>query len=150
MRSRGIKPKDIVTICSHNHLDTVVPLYAAFFLGAIPASLYPTLSLRDTVVLIRQVKPRILFVSEEAVTLIEDALKEIGHEAEVVVFGESDRHAKFSVFLEEKEGEEDFTPEKEIDDMDTAIIFFSSGTTGLPKGICLTHYGLLNHTEYYA
>lgn len=149
MRSRGIKPKDIVTICSHNHLDTVVPLYATFFLGAIPASLDPTLSLRDLIILTKQVKPSIFFVSEEAVKVVENALKEIGYEAEIVVFGESDRYTKFSVFLEAKEGEEEFTPEREVDDMDTAIIFFSSGTTGLPKGICLTHYGLLNHVHFY-
>lgn len=148
MRSRGIKPKDIVSICSHNHLDTVIPLYATLFLGAIPASLDPTLSLIDTTHLIKQVKPKMFFVSEGAVKLIEDALRKANLEAEIVVFGESEKHLKFSNFVEEKEGEGGFRPAEDIDDMDVGVVFFSSGTTGLPKGICLSHFGLLNNIHY--
>lgn len=150
MRARGIKPKDIISICSHNHLDTVVPLYATFFLGAIPASLDPTLSLNDTALLIKQVRPKMVFASEEAVKLVEDALEKAKVEAEIVVFGETAHHLKFMQFLEKKTGEDQFSPEESCDDKDTAVIFFSSGTTGLPKGICLSHYGLLNQTDMYA
>lgn len=148
MRRRGIKPGDIVTVCSHNHLDTVVPLLATFFLGAIPASLDPTLSLADITVLIKQVVPKMFFVSEEAVQLIEEVHQKLGLEAEVVVFGNTEKYVRFERFLEAKEGEGDFRPNEEVDDQETGCIFFSSGTTGLPKGICLTHYGLLNQMDY--
>lgn len=90
-----------------------------------------------------------LFVSEEAVQLIEESLKMANLEADIVVFGDSDRYGKFSVFVEEKEGEAVFQPKGDIDDMDACVVFFSSGTTGLPKGISLTHYGLLNNTSYF-
>lgn len=83
------------------------------------------------------------FVSENASKLIGDALKLAKLEAEVVVFGETEKFSKFSEFVVEKKGERDFKPEENVDEMDTAIIFFSSGTTGLPKGICLTHFAIL-------
>lgn len=150
MRSRGLKPKDIISICSHNHLDTVVPLYAAFFLGVIPASLDPSLSLNDAAFLIKQVEPKMVFASEEAVTLVEGALKRANLEADIVVFGETTQHSRFSEFLENKPEEFQFRPKEDVDDKDTAVIYFSSGTTGMPKGICLSHYGLLNQVDMFA
>lgn len=149
MRKRGIKSNDIVTICSHNHLNTIVPLYASFFLGAIPASIESKLPLTDVILLIKQVKPKIFFVSVETEKLIRRAVKELGLVAEIVVFGDVEGYPRFSSFLERKDGEDEFMPLKEVDDMDTAIILFSSGTTSIPKGICLSHYSILNNFEHY-
>ena len=33
---------------------------------------------------------------------------------------------------------------------DTAVIIYSSGTTGLPKGVVLTHYELVAVSGYHA
>lgn len=66
--------------------------------------------------------------------------------AEIVVFdefGASDKHTKFADFLQFKDEEEEFIPEPVSDIHDTAVIFFSSGTTGYPKGIKTSHYALI-------
>lgn len=46
--------------------------------------------------------------------------------------------------------EEDFQAKPADDVQDTAVIFFSSGTTGLPKGIMVSHYGILTQNSLIA
>lgn len=35
MKANGLLPEDVIVICTHNHLDVVIPLAAALYLGAI-------------------------------------------------------------------------------------------------------------------
>lgn len=70
----------------------------------------------------------------------------LGIDTELVVFdhlGSSGDHTKFSEFLRPSEEEEDFVPEPPASLKDTAVIFFSSGTTGFPKGILISHYAII-------
>ncbi|KAK4872797.1 hypothetical protein RN001_014826 [Aquatica leii] len=141
MINRGIQPKDIISICSINHLNSCVPLIAALFIGAIPACLDPMLSQHDIVHLLKQVAPKMIFTSPESVTLIESALEEVLLDSQIIVFGASNTHLEFTRFIAYKDG--DFAPIELQNNKETAIIFFSSGTTGMPKGIELSHRGLL-------
>lgn len=85
-----------------------------------------------------------IFVVPEAVDLISSALEEASLHADLIVFGETEEHIPFSVFVEEKgEEEENFVPAQVTSNQETAVVFFSSGTTGYPKGICVSHYALV-------
>lgn len=141
MKARGVTKNDIVSICSFNNLDSSIPLFAALFLGVKIANLDPTLSLEDTIHLLLQVSPKMVFVCPEGLKLMEEALREAEIEAEIVLF--DDEKNGFLDFLQEADGENDFEPVQTHDFDETAVILFSSGTTGLPKGICMSHYGLL-------
>lgn len=143
LKGMHINADDIICLCTYNHLDSIVPFIATTFIGAVVSSLDPSLSLADTAHLINLVKPRIIFVVPEAVRLIEDALEATSVKTCIVVFGPSDQHMMFSTFLLKRNREEDFRPAVITDTKNTAIIFFSSGTTGFPKGICVNHYALL-------
>ncbi|KAF2890250.1 hypothetical protein ILUMI_15923, partial [Ignelater luminosus] len=68
--------------------------------------------------------------------------KEAQLETEIVVFGLSTVHSEFADFFAPKENE-NFQPVEVENNKETALILFSSGTTGLPKGICLSHYCIM-------
>ncbi|KAK4877747.1 hypothetical protein RN001_010253 [Aquatica leii] len=144
MRCLGITPNDIVTTCTFNHLNSCVPYLATLFLGAKIANFDPTLSLQDIVRLMRQVMPKLIFVIPEAFDLIKSAVKELNEPVHIVVFGPSDEHTSFCEFLEPSKEESEFKPHETVDLKDTALILFSSGTSGLPKGICINHYGFMH------
>ncbi|KAJ8951647.1 hypothetical protein NQ318_012318 [Aromia moschata] len=146
LKRRNITRDDIVMICSYNHKNSCIPFIASTFLRVPVASLDPTLSLMDTTHLMNEVKPKIIFVVPEALKLIETSLNETGVDAEIVVFGNSDAYAEFSDFLQSDEKEDNFIPESVTSLRETAVIFFSSGTTGLPKGIMTSHYALVCQT----
>uniref|UniRef100_A0A6P7GUK9 4-coumarate--CoA ligase 1-like n=1 Tax=Diabrotica virgifera virgifera TaxID=50390 RepID=A0A6P7GUK9_DIAVI len=121
LKERGITEHDIICSCSHNQKFSVIPFIATQFLGAVICNLDPKLSHIDTVHLLKLIQPKILFVAEESLDFIESCLKKANVTTNIVVF----------------------------DDSTTAVIFCSSGTTGLPKGIRLSHRALIKSASTY-
>lgn len=124
-------------------MDSALPLIAAQYLGVTVATLDPSLSSRDVAYLIKIVSPKMIFVSSAATTLIEKACAETKCEPDIVVFGTTDRHKKFSEFLKRNNEEILFKPVRVADLQQPAFIYFSSGTTGFPKGIQISHHAIL-------
>lgn len=84
-----------------------------------------------------------VFVTPNAIAKISEVLGEINNGTEIVVFGETDKYLSFSTFLVESDEEHDFRPIEIENIHEVGAIFFSSGTTGLPKPTCLSHYSML-------
>lgn len=145
MTDKNIKKDDIVTLCTNNHLNSAVPFIASQFIGARMANLDPSFSYTEMSHLVKQVRPKILFIIPEVEAVIEKIVEELNLDSEIVVFGTSDKHTEYSHFLQPHKDEKQFKPIKIENLMETAIIYFSSGTSGMPKGICLNHYALLTH-----
>lgn len=85
-----------------------------------------------------------IFASPQAEDLIQNVVDEINLESEIVIYGKTIKNTPFDVFLECNETEEStFEPFETKSNKETGVVFFSSGTTGMPKGICTSHYGLM-------
>lgn len=87
--------------------------------------------------------PKIIFCDEELENVIELAVKDAKLSTEIVVFGKTRNNTPYSKYLILREPEESFKVHKVTDIFETAAIHFSSGTTGFPKAVCVTHCGLL-------
>lgn len=146
LRQKGIQPGDVISVCSFNNINLSVALIAGYFVGAKQANTDPRISLTDTIFLLKQVKPKIIFVCPQGLKLIEEASKNLENKPEIITFEKNETYPSFSDFLKESPEEKDFQPIDVKDVNETAAIFFSSGTTGLPKGICLNHKSLLFQT----
>lgn len=142
----GVRKGDIVTGCSDNHLNACIPQLASFFIGAVPCNLDPTLSSFEVQQLIGQVEPKIVFTVPECLNKIKNALDSANLDSKVVVFGDTKDEIPFSDFLDPQEEEPDFKPVFVDNPKETVIIYFSSGTSGFPKGICLNHLYFYNHS----
>lgn len=141
LKKMGIKPGDIVGVCSHNHINNCVPNIAAQMIGAITTNydFYYTHTAFSR--LLQLTQPKILFLSSNAAPNIKKALLDTNFKTKLIIF-ESD--IDFSEFLQPDDEENTFQPYRVTNNKDTAIILYSSGTTGPPKGICIHHFGILS------
>lgn len=144
LQEKNLTKDDIISTCSYNHKNSIIPYIASAFLGIKTAYFDPKVSYLDTVHLLNLIKPKIMFVDMESLPFMERCLNESGVNTEVVVFGESAKYSNFSEYLEFQADEDKFQPVVIDNIKETIIIMFSSGTTGFPKGICLSHYGFLS------
>ncbi|XP_063930878.1 uncharacterized protein LOC135142986 isoform X2 [Zophobas morio] len=143
MQKRGITFEDVVVTCSSSTIDTAIPILATFYLGAKIANLDITLSVRQVTHLLSLVSPKMIFVEESAVGLIEKSVENASLKAEIVVFGESPNYSTFTDFVKPQENEDQFKPVV-VDLEETTVMYFSSGTTGLPKAICHSNRSVLH------
>ncbi|XP_018571957.1 4-coumarate--CoA ligase-like 5 [Anoplophora glabripennis] len=137
LRNKGVQKGDIVVIYSKIQLYASVPMISCFFVGAVPTFLDDALTLPEVVNILKQINPKIILTTSEMLETIKEIITtEVIHvNTEILIFNEG--------FYEPQENEGEFQPIYVNDLKETATIPFSSGSTGFPKGICLSHYALL-------
>lgn len=139
----GVRVGDVVALMSHNQPRYAVALHAAIAAGAAVTPINPVLTSGELIKQLAASKATVLITSEQAAEKALDAAKaaEIEH---VVVLGERDGCLPFADVTSGRSA----PPRLDIDPRTTvAALPFSSGTTGIPKGVMLTHHNLVANLE---
>ncbi|KAK9878020.1 hypothetical protein WA026_020648 [Henosepilachna vigintioctopunctata] len=147
LRKKKVTRDRIIAVSADNHSYSNIPFIAATFLGLRTVCIDGSFSVTDLTSLLNQVTPAVMFIDEEFVPAMEKAMKNSSTNFELVVFGEHDKYTTFDHFMSMGDEEENFEPIKLENTQETGLILFSSGTTGLTKGISLPHYGLLKQAH---
>ncbi|KAF5296064.1 hypothetical protein FQA39_LY12686 [Lamprigera yunnana] len=143
MRKLGIDYGDVISLHSHDQENCSVIFIAALFLGAIMSSVDTSMSREDTQLMLAQTMPKMVFVTSACVDKLENVLKNLNSNANIVVYGDSDKYQTLADLLAESTEEDAFRPVKVRSLLDTALIVFSSGSTGVPKSLCHNHHSAL-------
>ena len=135
LHSKGIRRGDKVAVTGKNAPEWTVAYLGILFAGGVVVPIDYQLRNDETDLLIKTSGSRILFVDEEKYDYY--APKPLGLE-EVI----SLRKGVGAAYLYDLEG-----PNAQIEqaaETDIAAILFTSGTTGIPKGVMLTHRNLVS------
>jgi 4-coumarate--CoA ligase len=95
-------------------------------------------------------KPKYIFVSPLAAQNIYDVIKDAPFVEKLIMYGEFEivPSILYSSLLTEHVDIDGFTLVDVNGNEDTLVIKASSGTTGLPKGVMLTHLNILTSTAH--
>ncbi|WKG11895.1 long-chain fatty acid--CoA ligase [Nocardia sp. PE-7] len=141
LHDRGIEPGDRVALMLPNVPEFVVLYYGILRAGAVVVPMNPLLKSREVAYYLRDSGAVLLFdwvdgpgegphgareTGTEALTIDADLLTEL-------LAGHHPRRADHSISAEEP-----------------AVILYTSGTTGTPKGAALSHAGLVHNADIYA
>lgn len=147
LRKQNIQPGDVVAVCTHNNMDSFAPFFASFSVAAIFTPWNPDMDTREARHFLTLSGAKIAFANEDSVNTLLEAAKLENYDLKVVVFGNAPNAVPFSKVLEghSKSDVEKFQCTPVNDTHQTAAILYSSGTTGLSKGVQISHYALLSN-----
>jgi fatty-acyl-CoA synthase len=151
LSARGVVKGDRVAVLMTNRPEFLEAVLAANLLGAIAVPVNFRLAAREVAQLLADSGATVLITDAMLAALARVASQGAGGPVKVIVTGlDAAGDASDGGDVESYEGilarTEPDPPEVEIDERDIALIMYTSGTTGLPKGAMLTHLNLLMQT----
>ena len=140
LTARGFRKGDALCIWSPNLPEYAAVFFGAASIGAVNTTANPLYTAREVANQLRDSSAKIIVTVPALADRALEAARLVGTELEVVVFGESAGCTSWTSFI----AVEGIPPVVEIAaEHDVVALPYSSGTTGLPKGVMLTHRNLV-------
>ncbi|XP_046636730.1 4-coumarate--CoA ligase-like 7 [Daphnia pulicaria] len=139
LRRRGLKPKDVVGLIGANHIEMPIVYFAVW-------KACGSCSAMDVGLLVEQIRSRMIETKCPFIMTDEPRADKVlqavqGLNIQVFVFGQAEGCIPIAQLFEPQQ-EKFEHDEFEFDVLAPAWFTYSSGTTGIPKGIVHTHYSL--------
>ncbi|WHY81759.1 long-chain-fatty-acid--CoA ligase [Siminovitchia fortis] len=140
LASLGVEKGDRVAYLAPNTLEMYEGFYGIFQVGGIMVSLNTRLKPKDYVYILNHSESKVLFVDHVLLNLIEPVRNQLETVETIIVHGlpeDKDGLIAYDSWLSSFPST-DF-PRVELHEDDVSTLLYTSGTTGNPKGVMLTH-----------
>ena len=143
---KGILKGDRILLASENRPEWLISDLAVTNLGAITVPNYTTYTVKDFSYVIKDCSPKALIVSnDEILEKILLAAKNNNFKFEFII--KFNDNFTEGIFNFNKIKESNFEKNKKVLRSDPACIIYTSGTQGNPKGVILSHGGIISNCE---
>ncbi|MFD1447962.1 long-chain-fatty-acid--CoA ligase [Oceanobacillus profundus] len=141
LKELGVEKGDKVAILAPNTLEMLEGFYGVFQLGAVTVPLNIRLKPNDYLFILNHSETKVLLVDYELYGLIDPVREQLNVE-QIIVHGGSkieleENDLIYEVWLDRFSAKP--FDRAEMDETDIASLLYTSGTTGDPKGVMLTH-----------
>ena len=139
LAAKGFGKGDVLAIIAPNIPEYAIVFHAVSMLGGTVTTVNPTYGPEEIAFQLKDAGASLAVTIELFLAAVEKAAADVGGVDDIVILGDSDGGTPFTEYLGDP-----FTGSVEIDPAnDVAVLPYSSGTTGLPKGVMLTHRNLV-------
>ncbi|HWY10398.1 MAG TPA: long-chain fatty acid--CoA ligase [Bacteroidia bacterium] len=146
----GLRKDDKVAIISNNRPEWIFADYGCQQTGIVTVPIFPTASDHDLKFILNHAEVRAVFISDKKIYAKLSAMEsEIPTVKHIIAFDKIDGLQNFNDFIEEAKKnpltEKVKTIKKTITANDLLTILYTSGTTGMPKGVMISHENLVRN-----
>ena len=147
-----IKKGDRCLLISENRPEWFISDLSIMLSGAITVPAYTTYAERDYEYIINDCSPKLIFVSnQEQFNKVKNIINKNKFIEKIFSFEELDidnnKYINLNKLISNLDYEDESFPKLELERKDPACIIYTSGTQGNPKGVILSHGGILNNCE---
>jgi long-chain acyl-CoA synthetase len=151
LRALGLKTGDRLGIFMPNCPEVEIAFYAASKLGAVSCPLNSSYREREVTYQLNDAGARMLITHAKLWPVVEEALPRLRSTLTIILVGDDAPDAASNIisYSDVIEGQSADPPAARVDPGHLAALPYSSGTTGLPKGVMLTHRNLVTNHEQW-
>ena len=158
LQALGLGPGDKVAILADNSPEWALADFACLCVGILDVPIYSTLTISQVAYILKNSEVQLVFVSDiSQVRKVLEASRQIERDVRVVMFGSTeppeDGVLVWRNFLERGrnaavDSDQAFRAKAlEAGPEDVATVLYTSGTTGDPKGVMLTHHNISSNVR---
>ncbi len=142
LRKHGVKGTDKVVVMMLNSPDVAAAFIATWKLGAVTIPVTPMWNAREVRYVLEDSGAQLVITSPELAARLREAAAGLPDFREVVTIGASGVDGSGDIAAE-LEVAEPYEPVADCQPDELALLLYTSGTTGNPKGVMLSHENLL-------
>lgn len=147
LKAHGLEPENRVALLAHDTVQWPAIFWGAIRAGVIPAALNTLLGTGQYRYMLKDARPRALFISAALLPVVEPVLPELPYlKAVFVLSGDAGEYLNYDLELARQPTQSD-TVDTCCDDV--AFWLYSSGSTGMPKGVLHVHSSLMETAKMY-
>lgn len=143
----GLQQGEVIMILLPNSPEFVFSFLAASYLGAVATAANPFFTASEIGKQAKSSNTKLIITQQCYYDKVKDLLNNNDHKVVLVdssIDDNNNDHVHFSTLIIQEADENDHLPDAKIQPDDVVALPYSSGTTGLPKGVMLTHKGLVS------
>jgi long-chain acyl-CoA synthetase len=139
----GVKPGERIGVCAPNSTDWITFYFGVLKAGAVAITLSSALRTDELTLLVGHSKPRFFFTTDDKLDGLQKIRETAGIEKIISAGGDLSLQQLFAM------GSGSFEA-VDRDRTDTAAVLYTGGTTGIPKGVMLSHESIIHSSHNIA